>query len=103
LESVSGPVGWGCSGFGQPLDFLRKPKATVRGQLFSSVANPSGRFEEARGVSCRVDGLDGKIACIFWDAETADIIYESAMDAFVVENGKISAHIFSSNITPKAG
>ena len=39
--------------------------------------------------------VDGKNAYIFWDAETADNLYEGAMDAFVVENGKIVAHFFS--------
>jgi hypothetical protein len=33
---------------------------------------------------------------------TADNRYEGAMDAFVVENGKIVAHFFSGKITPKA-
>ena len=32
----------------------------------------------------------------------ADNVYEGAMDAFVVEGGKIVAHFFSGKITPKA-
>ena len=39
---------------------------------------------------------------ILWDAETADHVYEGAIDAFAVENGKITAHFFSGKITPKA-
>lgn len=46
--------------------------------------------------------VDGEHAYIFWDAETADNVYEGAVDAFVVENGKIVAHFFAGKITPKA-
>jgi ketosteroid isomerase-like protein len=46
--------------------------------------------------------VEGSHACIYWDAETADNLYEGAIDAFVVAGGKIVAHFFSGKITPKA-
>ena len=54
-----------------------------------------------RDVHAEAADVDGKNAYIFWDAETADNLYEGAMDAFVVENGKIVAHFFSGKITAK--
>jgi ketosteroid isomerase-like protein len=46
--------------------------------------------------------VDGNHACIFWDAETAENLYEGAVDAFVICDGKIVAHILSGKITAKA-
>jgi len=45
--------------------------------------------------------VEGAYACIYWDAETADNRYEGASDAFVVQDGKIAAHVFSGKITSK--
>jgi ketosteroid isomerase-like protein len=81
------------------------PNGPVRGteelrkgfeQLFAEWAKPGVKFTLKQRI------VDGKNAYIFWDAETADNLYEGAMDAFVVENGKIVAHFFSGKITPKA-
>jgi ketosteroid isomerase-like protein len=81
------------------------PNGPVRGtealrqgfeQLFAEWAKPGVTFTLKQRI------VDGKHAYIFWDAETADNRYEGAMDAFVVENGKIVAHFFSGKITRKA-
>ena len=64
-------------------------------QLFAEWGKPGVTFTLKQRI------VDGKNAYIFWDAQTADNIYEGAMDAFVVENGKIVAHFFSGKITPK--
>ena len=81
------------------------PNGPVRGtealrkgfeQLFAEWGKPGVKFTLKQRI------VDGKNAYIFWDAETADNVYEGAMDAFVVEEGKISAHFFSGKITPKA-
>ncbi|MEX2015026.1 MAG: nuclear transport factor 2 family protein [Candidatus Hydrogenedentales bacterium] len=45
--------------------------------------------------------VDGAHAYTYWDAETADNVYEGATDVFVVNNGKIVAHFFAGKITPK--
>jgi ketosteroid isomerase-like protein len=82
------------------------PNGAVRGtealrkgfeQFFAEWGKPGVKFTLKQRI------VDGKNACIYWDAETVDNIYEGAMDAFVVENGKISAHFFAGKITPKAG
>ncbi len=65
-------------------------------QFFQEWAKPGVKFTLKQRL------VDGKHACILWDAETADHVYEGAIDAFVVENGKITAHFFSGKITPKA-
>ena len=81
------------------------PNGPVRGtealregfdQLFAEWGKPGVKFTLKQRI------VEGKSAYIFWDAETADNLYEGAMDAFVVENGKIVAHFFSGKITPKA-
>lgn len=64
--------------------------------LFAEWGKPGVKFTLKQRI------VDGKNAYIFWDAETADNLYEGAMDAFVVEQGKIVAHFFSGKITPKA-
>ena len=80
------------------------PNGSVRGtealrqgfeQLFAEWGKPGVKFTLKQRI------VDGKNAYIFWDAETADNVYEGAMDAFVVEEGKIVAHFFSGKITPK--
>ena len=64
-------------------------------QLFAEWGKPGVTF------TLKQRTVEGKNAYIFWDAETADNVYEGAMDAFVVENGKIVAHFFSGKITAK--
>ena len=65
-------------------------------RLFAEWGKPGVTFTLKQRI------VDGKNAYIFWDAETADNLYEGAMDAFVVENGKIIAHFLSGKITSKA-
>ena len=45
--------------------------------------------------------VEGEAAYIYWNAETADHIYEGATDSFVVREGKIVQHFFAGKITPK--
>ncbi len=65
--------------------------------LFAEWGKPGVTFDLKQNL------VDGKHAYIFWNATTADNVYEAGQDAFVVENGKIVAHFFSAKITPKAG
>lgn len=65
-------------------------------QLFAEWAKPGVKFE------LKQQTVDGQSAVIYWNAETADNVYEAGMDAFVVENGKIVSHFFSAKITPKS-
>jgi ketosteroid isomerase-like protein len=65
-------------------------------QLFAEWGKPGTKFE------LKQETVDGHHAYMFWNAETADNIYEAGQDAFVVLNGKIVAHFFSAKITPKA-
>jgi len=80
------------------------PNGPVKGQaalkpvfegLFAEWGKPGVKFE------LKQQTVDGSNAYIFWNAETADNVYEAGMDAFVVTNGKIVAHFFSAKITPK--
>jgi hypothetical protein len=45
--------------------------------------------------------VEGDYTYIFWNAETADNVYDAATDTFVVRDGKIVAQSFASKITPK--
>jgi ketosteroid isomerase-like protein len=63
--------------------------------IFAEWGKPGVKFDLRQNL------VHGKHAYIFWDAETADNLYEGGQDAFVVENGKIVAHFFSAKITPK--
>jgi uncharacterized protein (TIGR02246 family) len=45
--------------------------------------------------------VEGSYAHIVWTAETADNVYETASDTFVVNDGKIAAQFFAGKITPK--
>jgi len=77
---------------------IRGTEALRKGfeQLFAEWGKPGVKFTLNQRT------VEGNNAYIFWDAETADNLYEGAMDAFVVEHGKITAHFFSGKITPKA-
>jgi ketosteroid isomerase-like protein len=45
--------------------------------------------------------VEGDVAFILWNAETADNVYEVATDTFVVRGGKIVAQSFAGKISPK--
>lgn len=77
---------------------LRGTEALRQGfeQLFAEWRKPGVTF------TLKQRTVDGNNAYIFWDAETAENRYEGAMDAFVVENGKIVSHFFSGKITRKS-
>jgi ketosteroid isomerase-like protein len=81
------------------------PNGAVRGhdalrkafeQFFAEWGKPGVTFTLKQRI------VDGKNACIFWDAQTADNVYEGAMDAFVVENGKITAHFFAGKVSRRS-
>jgi ketosteroid isomerase-like protein len=80
------------------------PNGTVKGTealrstfetLFAEWSKPGLTFEMKEQV------VDGPYAYMFWNAETADNVYEAGTDSLVVSNGKIVAHFFSAKITPK--
>jgi hypothetical protein len=79
-----------------PNGLVRGTEALRKGleQLFAEWGKPGVKFTLKQRI------VDGKNAYIFWDAETADNLYEGAVDAFV-EEGKIVAHFFSGKTTPK--
>jgi ketosteroid isomerase-like protein len=45
--------------------------------------------------------VEGDYAYILWTAETADNVYESGTDTFVVRDGKIVAQSFTGKVLPK--
>jgi ketosteroid isomerase-like protein len=81
------------------------PNGIVRGSaeirsmfqtLLAEWGKPGTKFELRQQI------VDGPNAYMFWNAETADNVYEGATDGFVIQNGKIAAHFFAGKITPKA-
>jgi ketosteroid isomerase-like protein len=63
--------------------------------LFAEWGKPGLKFEMKKEI------VEGPYAYMFWNAETADNVYEGATDAFVIQNGKIVAHFFAGKITAK--
>ena len=45
--------------------------------------------------------VEGEVAHIIWNAETADNVYELGTDTFVVRGGKIVAQTFAAKVTPR--
>ena len=80
----------------RPGEGRRGPPARFRAACSPEWGKPGTKFE------LKQETVDGNHAYMFWNAETADNIYEAGQDAFVVLNGKIVAHFFSAKITPKA-
>jgi ketosteroid isomerase-like protein len=67
--------------------------------LFQAVI---AEFEKpGAAFSMKQQSVEGDYAYIMWTAETADNLYETATDTFVVRNGKIVAQSFPGKITPK--
>jgi len=64
--------------------------------LFAEWGKPGTKFEMKQQT------VEGDYAYTFWNAETADNVYEAGTDSFVVHDGRIVAHFFSGKITPKA-
>lgn len=80
------------------------PGAIVRGsEEFRPVAQ--GLFDEFAQPGMTFEMLDtqveGEVAYIIWQAETATNVYELATDTFVVRDGKIAYQTFAAKITPK--
>jgi ketosteroid isomerase-like protein len=80
------------------------PKGPLRGReslrpmfqsLFAEFAKPGAMF------SMRQQTVEGEYAYLFWDASTADKVYEACSDLMVVRGGKIIAHSFAGKITDK--
>jgi len=63
--------------------------------LFSEFAKPGASF--VMHLQC----VEGDYAYLLWNAETADNVYETATDTFVVRDGKIVAQSFAAKITSK--
>ena len=88
----------------EPSAVLFTPGGSLKGQeafkpmfqaMFSEFAKPGASF------AMNQLSVEGEYAYIFWNAETADNLYEAATDTFVVRNGKIVAQSFAAKVTPK--
>jgi ketosteroid isomerase-like protein len=88
-----------------PDAMMFSPGGTVKGadelrKTFTAIlaewGKPGVKFEMKKEL------VEGPYAYTYWNAETADNVYEGATDVFVVQNGKIVAHFFAGKITPKA-
>ena len=64
--------------------------------MFAEFAKPGMKFD------MQLQSVEGDIAYLVWAAETADNIYESGTDTFVVRDGKILAQTYAAKVTPKA-
>ena len=51
--------------------------------------------------SMKLQSVVGDCGYILWHAETPDNVYNLGTDTFVVQNGKIVAQSYTSQITPK--
>src|SRR5262247_2480564 len=79
------------------------PQGPIRGAglqtffqaIFAEFAKPGATF------AMKQQYIDGDYAYLLWTAETADNVYESVMDTFVIRDGKIAAHSIGGKITPK--
>lgn len=63
--------------------------------LITEFRKPGATFNLKR---CFVEGDHGYI---FWNAETADNVYEMATDTFTVRDGRIVAQSYTATIRPK--
>ncbi len=81
-----------------PTGVLRGPDgmAPFFEAMFAEFAKPGAR------IDMQLQSVEGEVAYILWAAETADNIYESGTDTFVVRDGKILAQTFAAKVTPKA-
>lgn len=83
---------------------LFTPGGPVRGKAALRETFPAIVAEwSAPGVKFEMkqETVDGAYAYTHWNAETGQTVYEGGQDAFVVQNGKITAHFFSAKMTPK--
>ena len=84
--------------FFMPNGAVHKGPAAVRAAyqaVFAEWGKPGATFAMTH------QRVEGNYAYIVWTAETADNVYETGSDGFVVENGKIAAQFFAGKITPK--
>ena len=63
--------------------------------MFEEFGKPGMRFDMG------VTSVEGEVAFITWNAETADNTYELGTDTFVVRDGKIAYQTFAAKVTPK--
>ena len=63
--------------------------------LFKEFARSGTRFE------IRQQAIEGDYACIIWEAETEENIYELGSDTYVIKEGKIIFQSFAGKIVPK--
>jgi ketosteroid isomerase-like protein len=65
--------------------------------FFAEFAKPGGG-----GFTMQRKSIEGELAHIVWNAETADTVFEMGTDTFVVRDGKILAQTYTAKTTPKA-
>lgn len=84
-----------------PESVLCTPFGVLRGQeiadffraTFVEFVEPGTRFAMQRQT------IEGEVAHIIWNAETAVNVYELGTDTFVVRGGKIVAQTFAAKVT----
>ena len=88
-----------------PGAFLFTPGGQIKGldtmkaffqALLAEFGKPGATF------SLKHQSVEGDYGYILWTAETADNVYESGTDTFVVRDGKIVFQSFAGKIIPKA-
>ena len=80
-----------------PTGVLRGPSemAPLFQALFAEFAKPGASF------TMQQQTIEGEVAHIIWNAETADNVYELGTDTLVVRDGKILVQTFAVKATPK--
>ena len=73
----------------------RDEMATYFSTLFEDFGNPGMSF------TMNHVAVDGDVAFIAWNAETADNVYELGTDTLVVRDGKIATQTYVAKVTPK--
>lgn len=64
-------------------------------QFFAEFAKPGMSFE------MQTMTFEGEVGYIVWKAETADNVYETASDTFIVRDGKIATQTMAVKVTQK--
>jgi ketosteroid isomerase-like protein len=80
-----------------PTGVLRGPKeiTTLFQAMFAEFSKPGAI------LTMQQQTIEGDVAHIIWNAETADNIYELGTDTFVMRDGKIMAQTLAVKATPR--
>jgi len=63
--------------------------------LIAEFSKPGASF------TLQTQAVEGDVAFLVWNAETADNVYEVAADTMVIRDGMIAVQTFAGKITPK--